>query len=390
MMRILAVSHNFNLEGASLSMFELMSALNDTGQIAISIMSLSEGPLEEKYQQQQMEILPLPVDALSLRKASTIDAVIEAFTSYITRFKPDIVYANTLLGYPVILAAKEAGVATAWNIRESQDKEFWLQYLGEYRFHLAVTAFEKASATFFVAHSTRALWQSLCKVNDAVVIHNALNRSNFALRRSPLSRSQWRSKYGIANDAVVYLNVGTLHERKGQMDLIQALNKLSIENVSAVAVCVGDAGGDYSKAVHDYCQQLPEPQQKNIVILPRQHDIADAYAAADVFVCCSRNESYPRIILEAMASRLAIITTPVFGIAEQVVFGKSALEYLPGDVDQLTQLMQYLCSNRFQLQQYAENAYDRLNELESFDDMIQQYRQVFSALVSSTKGDCSS
>ena len=53
-------------------------------------------------------------------------------------------------------------------------------------------------------------------------------------------------------------------------------------------------------------------------MIPETGDTAVYWPAADVFCCTSRVESYPLVILEAMAAGLPIITTPVFGISEQV------------------------------------------------------------------------
>ena len=59
-------------------------------------------------------------------------------------------------------------------------------------------------------------------------------------------------------------------------------------------------------------------------MIPETGDTAAYWQAADVFCCTSRVESYPLVILEAMAAGLPIVTTPVHGIAEQVRPGVNA------------------------------------------------------------------
>jgi glycosyltransferase involved in cell wall biosynthesis len=54
-----------------------------------------------------------------------------------------------------------------------------------------------------------------------------------------------------------------------------------------------------------------------------------------VFVCTSRIESFPRVVLEAMAYGLPVVSTRVFGIAEQVGENVNALLYDPGDASRL-------------------------------------------------------
>ena len=49
----------------------------------------------------------------------------------------------------------------------------------------------------------------------------------------------------------------------------------------------------------------------------------------------SRAEALPRAILEAMLTKVPIISTTVDGITELVQDNKSALLYSPGDIDSL-------------------------------------------------------
>lgn len=68
------------------------------------------------------------------------------------------------------------------------------------------------------------------------------------------------------------------------------------------------------------------------------HDDPDPwtyYAAADLYVCSSRVESYPLSLQEAKAYGLPVITTPVFGCAEIVRRGIDGLHYQPGNVESL-------------------------------------------------------
>ena len=66
-------------------------------------------------------------------------------------------------------------------------------------------------------------------------------------------------------------------------------------------------------------------------LLEEQADIYDFYRLSDIFVCASFEESFPRVILEAMAFKLGIVSTRVFGVPEMVSDGNEALLVPAGD-----------------------------------------------------------
>src|SRR6185369_9352566 len=106
-------------------------------------------------------------------------------------------------------------------------------------------------------------------------------------------------------------------------------------------------------------------------------EIFKYYKAADIFVCTSRIESFPRIILEAMAFDLPIITTPVFGIQEQVQEGVNALFYNPGEHKALAKALERLIEGGSMRRHFSKNAPFVLRQLGSFDEMTTAYATLF-------------
>ena len=66
-------------------------------------------------------------------------------------------------------------------------------------------------------------------------------------------------------------------------------------------------------------------------LIEERDDIFDFYRLTDILVCPSFQESFPRVILEAMAFKLPIISTDVFGIPEIVEEQAEALLVAAGD-----------------------------------------------------------
>jgi glycosyltransferase involved in cell wall biosynthesis len=102
-------------------------------------------------------------------------------------------------------------------------------------------------------------------------------------------------------------------------------------------------------------------------------DTALYYRAADIFVCTSKIESFPRVILEAMAYELPIITTPAYGIREQVRPGVNGLFYESGNAAQLAGTISELISDPPLRSRLAGNSKLVLATLTTFEEMIEQY-----------------
>lgn len=170
------------------------------------------------------------------------------------------------------------------------------------------------------------------------------------------------------------LIVGTVCPRKGQRDFTEAA--IEIIKQGRRDVCFYIVGGRPSEYLSDIKRLISDANMTdNIKIIMETDKTYNYYRAADIFVCSSCNESYPRIILEAMAFGLPIVTTPVFGIREQVQENINALIYEPGDINKLgEQLIRLLDDNNLR-GTFARNSVDVLNCITSYDEMVEQYEK---------------
>jgi glycosyltransferase involved in cell wall biosynthesis len=211
-----------------------------------------------------------------------------------------------------------------------------------------------------------------------MTVHNALNRDRFAEAMARWPREAARRHLDLRADTLAVVIVGTVCERKGQLDLIQALGHLDEECARRVTcLIVGDRPSPYSERLHSARRDLGEPRGARIRIIPETADVAPYYSAADLFVCSSRIESFPRIILEAMASGLAIITTPVFGIREQVQENVNALFYPPGDARALADAIRRLLHQPDLRSRLARNSPMVLGTLDDYQAMASTYGRIF-------------
>ena len=148
---------------------------------------------------------------------------------------------------------------------------------------------------------------------------------------------------------------------------------------------VGDDRSRYADALKERCRLLPDIVRSSIRFFPSTESIASFYSAADLFVLSSKVESFPRVILEAMAFGLPIITTPVFGVLEQVMEGENALFYPPGESHLLARQIEQLVRNDELRLQMAQNSLRRISQITTFDEMVDAYSNIFREAVHGTQ-----
>jgi glycosyltransferase involved in cell wall biosynthesis len=179
------------------------------------------------------------------------------------------------------------------------------------------------------------------------------------------------------------LTVGTLCANKGQMDLVQAAIALANAAVRMRIVFVGSVSEPGGHAITRALSRLPKRLNGIIEVHDATADIGKYYAAADIYVCSSRRESYPRTILEALAFGLPIVATTVDGIAE-VLDDAASRSYVPGDVDALTASLADLAPSAEARAAMATSSRQRWAQIGLDDRMIERYARELDQLLANT------
>lgn len=125
-------------------------------------------------------------------------------------------------------------------------------------------------------------------------------------------KNYYRSKYNLPLDRTIVLFRGRFADVKGVNELSQAALTIAKTHPESFFIFVG--GGPMKRSLEETL--APIKSQCRILNWSSEDEIADLYIAADIFVLPSKSEALPITILEAMASRLHLIVTPVGGIPD--------------------------------------------------------------------------
>lgn len=114
-----------------------------------------------------------------------------------------------------------------------------------------------------------------------------------------------RHDLGIADTEYLIGGVGSLVHRKGWDTLIRAFRGADLSN--ARVVILGD-GRDRA--------ELEALADSRVSLPGHRNNIKDFYQALDLFVCPSRHEAYPLVLLEALDAGVPVVTSDCDGCRE--------------------------------------------------------------------------
>ena len=376
--RALMCAFNLNWEGAPYSQLELTLGLKRNGFIEPVVYAPQDGPLRAAYEKAGIVVHVFDHPIAGVLDETAYDRALDNFGEFIRRIGVELVYGNTLQTFYAIDAAHRIGLPTLWNPRESEPWQTYFNFLPPPLAARALRCFEYPYRVIFVADATRRVWEPLDSRNNFSVIHNGLDLGRLYSEAERYPRVQARLNLDINPDEIAVLLPGTVCERKGQQDLLRAIAQLPPASTARLrCFIVGDRAGMYSLELRKLADALPPDLRQRVRIVPETHEIARYYQAADIFVCTSRVESFPRVVLEAMFFSLPVISTRVFGVVEQVSENVNALLYEPGDTPQLASHLRRLIDDDAVRARLAKNSQPMLATLNTFDEMVAAYGNIF-------------
>ena len=373
-LRIMLISHNLNYEGAPIILYEIAAGLLKSGNFSFEVLSHYDGPLREKYESAGIRVHVIdPSGIFTARNDLSYEQALFHIRKKVRIEIPDVIVANTMLSFWGIDLARELNTPSIWIIHESEPPFTHLRDHGEYIVNRGIRNFASVYQMVFVADSTRQLYSQFNYRNNHEVFYNGFDLSRFDWNREEI-RKYIRKEVGVAEDELLSLSVGTVCERKGQLDLVKAIHMLDPEKVERIKfVIIGDRASKYSDEIKNLIRELPLEKKLRLLIIPEDEKAYYFYAAADLFIMNSLLESFPKVIQEAMYFGLPIITTPVFGVREQVYKNTSALFYESGDIRSLTDNIEALIDSPDLRKRIGANAGISFYKLPSYQNMIDRY-----------------
>ena len=339
-MRVLLITHNLNLEGAPLFLLEYATHLARVEGFKLDVLAGQEGPLRSAYEALGAQLTLInPGLLMRAPDRDTYYHELGEISTLVDWEQTDLVVANTLLSFWGVLLAKSVGCPSLFYIHESSSVFRAFENSLALELHVLVhEALQSATRTHFLCTATQDYYADDDRGNFRIV-PSWIGISEIEAFRSEHTRAAMRIKHGLVQDEVVIANIGTVCERKGLHIYIRAIQQFNRRYRGEKPVrflMVGAREGIYLDLLKRDIKRLG---LENVTLVPETREVFDFFVASDMFVCTSYEESFPRVVMEAMAFGTPIVSTDVHGIPELIGQRQDGYLVKPGDVEGLATMM---------------------------------------------------
>jgi UDP-glucose:(heptosyl)LPS alpha-1,3-glucosyltransferase len=239
-------------------------------------------------------------------------------------------------------------------------RDWWMLRGGRYRRIVAIS------------ERVRTQLRELYNVPDKhiVTIPNGINLARFDPANAS-SRAELRQSFGVAEDIPLLLFVGSQFRLKGLEFVIRALAKMKTRAVLLVV------GGDKAASFKRLAEQLGV--RDRVIFAGARSDLPQIYPAADALVLPTLYETFALVCLEAMASGVPVLASPVGGIEDYLRDGDNGV-HIQRDGEDIALKLDRVLNDPALLAHIRQRGLDTAKNY-SWDKIARKYLSLFDELI---------
>jgi len=379
-MKVLIISHEKNLNGASLSLLSIIDWLYSFGYEFWIVTAYVEGPFVEALQKRNVHILFSDyVRWMGIKQGRfkwfvkkilwwlfgnrKNKLVVNKLIQVITENNIDLVYSNTRVVEIGAKCAAKAQIHHVWHFREFGEEDFNMYPLDSYKHHYnfiakyagTIVCNSNAVKSKFIDHLPYEM--------DIRTIYNGLE--------VPIIKNTHNC------DKVIFLIAGRVSVAKGQHYALAAAKRLEEADIDSFELWIaGEDRGDY-KAFN----QLRKSCSLNVKILGYQKDMTHLREISDVELVCSEKEAFGRVTIEAMLAGNPVIGSDSGGTSELIEDGLNGFLYKPHNLDDLSNKMAYFISNHEEISRMGNYAMKSSHQKFTLENYVNSINDLFKELL---------
>ena len=224
--------------------------------------------------------------------------------------------------------------------------------------------------------------EKVVKKEDVFICPNGIKVQEF---KSLINDNEKKARIGeLENWVPRLLFLSNLIESKGVLVLLDALKILKDKGYSFICDFVG--GETKEIDAKRFNEEVEKRGLNEIAIYQgRKYGVEkeEFFEMCDVFTLPTSNDCFPLVLLEAMAHRIPLVSTPIGGIPDVIKDGENGLIAESKNPVSLAHCIGKLLDSKELRKRMGENGYQRLKELYTDDIFENNLNQIINAIFSS-------
>ncbi len=246
--------------------------------------------------------------------------------------------------------------------------------------HISAPIARNLASHWLYGHATASVMTTGERLREQVLRETGIDSSHVVSiptgidlsRFSPGDRQAARVQLGLPAQSYIVGIVATLRSWKGHKDLVDVI--ASIDDPGVILAIVGAGPGEDNLRSQIKTLRL----QARVCMAGHQDDVVPWLRALDVFVLSSyANEGVPQAIMQAMACRIPVISTPVGAIEEIVRDGETGVMVKPRDQASLRAALLRLKDDPSLAERLAQAGFESALKKFSLAIMLDKVEQLF-------------
>ena len=359
-MKILLISHEKNLYGASQSLLNIIDELSSRHEFIV-LSKTKDGTFQDEVRKRGVRLINVPYYVWERNRDNHAKWVLFRVTwilfgnllNYISSYRVkkrllnehiDIIHCNTSVISIGRQLKKVLHAPLIWHIREFGKEDFGLYPLvSERSFYKGLN---EADGIIFISKAIQKKYSRFLNKPIKRLIYNGVNGDNIILEKKYHEEN---------NEKVRILIAGKLTVGKGQTVAINAANILYQRGHDDFELLIAGKGElrdiGISKVDSRYIQPLGQIR-----------DMASLRKTVDLELVCSKSEGFGRVTIEAMMGKIPVIGSNSGGTPELIKDGYNGFLYEYGNANELADKIEIFLNNRSLLKCMGNNAFDFAKE----------------------------
>lgn len=310
---------------------------------------------------------PYPENRIALPNQFRINQILD-------QFAPDVIHLMTELNLGVagLNYGKKRGIPVISNYTTNfpEYMEYYnVAFLKEPAWSYMKWFHNQAGKTFSPSKSACTMLQNH-GISRVGIFSRGVDTNLFHPRKRNLSlRNKWH-----ASQKTIFLYVGRISQEKNLSLFMESYNLLKKKyHEKILLVMTGDG------PLLDECKEKL-PKDTIFTGFKKGEALAEVYASADIFVCPSASETFGNVMLEAMASGLAVLGANAGGIGELIQHKQNGLKFHPDSVIECFQYMEELLENTLLKKQLCQEGL-KTSQARSWSSIFENLMKEYESLL---------